>query len=278
MIAKASRLFRELAERFMRVRDPLGTLGAFEYVFVREGYRQVSKYGWTARGKLLSLHARDCPYPVRARYGSSDLDSFHQIFIQREYACLDTRATPRLIVDCGANVGYASLYYLNRYPRSQVIAIEPDEENFALCKKNLAPYRNRVVLMRSAVWSHPAGLRVIRGQYRDGREWATQVRECDNGESPDVYAVTVSEVLQDSRYPCIDILKIDIEGAEKVVFSTNVHRWLRKTRNMVVELHDKECETALFRALKGYEYACSRSGEFTVLRNIAPGAEFRDAR
>jgi hypothetical protein len=40
--------------------------------------------------------------------GSSDLHVFRQIFVEREYGCLDDLADVRLIIDCGANAGYSS--------------------------------------------------------------------------------------------------------------------------------------------------------------------------
>jgi hypothetical protein len=42
------------------------------------------------------------------RAGASDLDSFRQIFIDREYPCVDDVVDAEFIIDCGANVGYSS--------------------------------------------------------------------------------------------------------------------------------------------------------------------------
>lgn len=59
---------------------------------------------------------------------------------------------------------------------------------------------------------------------------------------------------------------MDIERAESVVFSGNTEKWLNKVKNIVIELHDKECEEIFFKALSNYEYKYSKSGELTVCK------------
>ena len=67
------------------------------------------------KGQLVGLRAPRVGM-VYCRAHTSDLGVFRQIFIDREYRCLDDVQEPRLIVDCGANVGYASAYFLARHP------------------------------------------------------------------------------------------------------------------------------------------------------------------
>ena len=53
-------------------------------------------------------------------------------------------------------------------------------------------------------------------------------------------AYTVDEILDESGFDRIDILKIDIEGAEKEVFEGDVGRWISRVNLLVLELHDRE--------------------------------------
>lgn len=76
-------------------------------------------------------------FPLRCRAGTSDQGVFNQIFVQRACQCLDDVASADLIVDCGANVGYSSAYFLSRFPGATVIAVEPDAQNFAALEWNL---------------------------------------------------------------------------------------------------------------------------------------------
>jgi FkbM family methyltransferase len=232
----------------------------------------LSKLGFNPKNKYISLYIKGYENPIWARYQSSDIDVLYQIFGEEEYSCLDNLDQPKLILDCGANVGYSSIYLLNKYPTAHVIAVEPDDENFIVCQKNLLPYSERVSLVRSAIWSHEVGLVVSKGVdvYGDGCEWATQVKECQGDQKPDLLATDILSLLKKSEFTSIDLLKVDIEGAEVVIFSQNYETWLNRVKNIVIELHSEECKKSFFNALSPYKYDLSRSGELTVCKGILP--------
>ncbi len=223
--------------------------------------------GISPEGKTHYLYARGVEYPLNCRYNSSDRQVFRTVFEQCEYDCLDDVKDVRLVVDCGANVGYSSIYFLARFPQAKVICLEPDSKNFAILERNLKPYGDRVKLLQTGVWSHTTGLTVCRGEFRDGLEWATQVRESRDGETPDVQATDLGTVLRESGFEKIDILKIDIERSETEVFARNYAEWLGKTRNMVIELHDEECERVFYNAIAPYPFALSQSVEVVVCKS-----------
>ena len=209
-------------------------------------------------------------YPLCCRYDTSDYSVFKQIFIDGGYDCLRDVKSPRLIVDCGANVGYSAAYFFSCFSDAHVVAIEPDFENFKICKRNLKFYKKRISLYHSAVWSSSRSLKVIRGKFRDGADWSVQVRTCSNAETTNVHGINLADLLKKSGFEYIDILKIDIEGAEKEIFTHNYKSWLPWVRNIAIELHDKECEDAFLKAMSLYNYKLSHSGELTVCRNIVP--------
>jgi FkbM family methyltransferase len=219
--------------------------------------------GWTYQ-----LRSRFSPGPVFVRAGSSDRRAFRQVLLNLEYDCFHNLRGPRLIVDCGANVGYASLFFLGRYPSAHVIAIEPEPDNFALLRRNTAPYGERVTAIQSGVWSHATGLTIRRGEFGDGREWATQVSETPPGQTPDIRAVDLAGVLLASGFPRIDILKVDIERAEMELFARGTEHWLSRVDNLVIELHGPDCEKVLFDAARVRDYKLSRRGELTILEDL----------
>jgi FkbM family methyltransferase len=217
---------------------------------------------------LISNHSQ---FPLICRPNTSDIYVFEQIFVEREYACLDNLANVDLIIDCGANVGYSSAYFLTRFPEAKVICIEPDSANFRLLEQNLAPYKDRVKSIRAGIWSHPTGLKIFETPYRDGAEWTVQVRECNVGEVPEMAAIDIGTLLQESGADKISVLKIDVEGAEAVIFATNYESWLTRVDNMVIELHDdsyfgRASDIVLDTVNSCKFFDISSSGELTVFK------------
>lgn len=236
-------------------------------VFTCYGY--LKQMGFNVSDKYFSIHPGDVKYSFRARFDSSDIAVFNQIFLEKEYGCLKDIEHPKLIIDCGANVGYSSIWFLNQYPQAHLVAIEPDAENFKLCRQNLLPYGKRISLYQTAVWPDEKDLVIVKWQQgMPGMEWATQVRECRAEEKPDSRGMNIASILRKSSFEAIDILKLDVEKAESMIFSKNYSEWLPKVKNIVIELHDKECEDIFFQALSPYHYDLSRSGELTVCKNM----------
>lgn len=174
------------------------------------------------------------------------------------------------MLDLGANVGFSSAYFLSVFPSTRVVAVEPDERNAAMCEANLAPYGNRAVVLHGAVWSRCARLQLSKGTFGDGREWATQVREPSEGASisADVQAWDLNSLIDMAGAGAVDLLKVDIEGAELFVFQGSARAWLPKIRNICIEIHGDDCKNAFFDSLRDFEYDLQTSGELTICRNI----------
>lgn len=186
---------------------------------------------------IVWLRSRYAKFPLACRPGTSDFRVFEQIFIDREYSCLDGLRDLRCIIDCGANVGYSTAYFLTRFPGAKVTSVEPDDSNFEQLKLNAAPYGDRVKLIKSGLWSHAAQLRMVESPYRDGGAWTRQVTECAPGETG-FRAIDLNELVARYHPARIGLLKIDIEGAEAVVFASNYKTWLSQVDTLVIELHD----------------------------------------
>jgi len=248
----------------------LGVKSALTFIFAERLCSLLKYLGLLGSSFEYGLTSRLAVSPLWVRFASSDRYSFSQIFIDEEYGCVPSGLDPVLIVDCGANVGYASAYFASRFPSSSIIAIEPDQRNYAVLQRNVASYGTRVTTRRGAVWAHPCGLKVVRGMYRDGLDWSTQVRECEPGETPDVAGFDIETLLSETRAEQIDILKVDIERAERVVFGQASRSWLPKVKLIVIELHDDECRDAFLAALRdtGLRYSLSRSGEMTIAERV----------
>lgn len=215
------------------------------------------------------------PYTLRSKYSrfkllcrpnTSDIDVFYQVFLERQYKCLDSVEEPELVLDCGANVGYSAAYFLTRFPRAKLIAVEPDPANCAILEANLAPFRGNCRVVRSAIWSEETGLVLDEKPFRDGRDWARVMRPARPGELPLVHATTIGALLKESGANRISILKIDIEKSELALFSTGYKDWLDRVDNLSIELHDDECASIFYDAIFDQGFSVSRCNELTVCR------------
>ncbi len=210
-------------------------------------------------------------HPFFCRFGTSDEWLLEHIFFDEEYGHLGPVEQPKLILDCGANVGYSALYFLNQYPDAQVVAVEPDPENLAMCQKNLAPYGDRVRIVPSAIWSHETGL-VLEKPDEPRGEWGISVRPALASEQPDLEATDITSLFRDSGCDRIDILKIDIETAEAVVFAEHYRPWLDYVRYLAIEIHQVPgdvCATAVDNALSQYDCETWEAGELTFVKFLA---------
>jgi FkbM family methyltransferase len=209
------------------------------------------------------LRSRHAAVPLKCRAGSSDLDVFRQIYVHREYRCLDHIEPPSLIIDCGANVGFSAVYFLTRYPKAKLLAIEPDAGNHACLVENLKPFADRSESLLAAVWPSSKE-ELVFTHFRDGREWSRSVREAEHGETGTVPAIDIPGIMARAGVDRIPLLKIDIEGAEGPLFAENSGAWLGKVDNLVVELHGEECSRIFHEAIAPYGFKVSECEELTV--------------
>jgi len=183
--------------------------------------------------------------PLIVRTGSSDLAIFDEVVILRGYGFALDKA-PTVILDIGANIGLATLWFKQRYPAARVIAVEPDAENFELLKRNTAGLKD-VELVQAALAPEDG----IIGFERAGlNPSGYHIRDLKSGEKG-VPAISMGSLLQRFGLEDVDLLKLDIEGAEKELFETTDIAWMDRVKTMAVELHDRirpGCGHAFFAA------------------------------
>lgn len=252
--------FKTITKRINSLRTHFENLGASGTIVYNIQHLRDSLFHIRHPFKLISRFSQ---YPLICRPNSSDISVFYQIFVLREYACLDEIRNPDLIIDCGANVGYSSAYFLSKYPFAKLIAIEPDPDNFIVLKKNLSQYGKRVKLLNSAIWSQSIELSYDKSTLGARQEWARQLHETKSDELNDIKAIDIGSVLLESGHDSISILKIDIEGAEKAVFSLNYETWLPYVENLVIELHGSTAKKIFSKVITDTNFNCTQSGELT---------------
>ena len=184
------------------------------------------------------------------------------IFQQEEYQLPTIKDfQPKLILDCGGNIGCAAVYFANKYPTAQIYSVEPEDYNFRLLRLNTALYGN-IHPLKSALWDKETFIRVETEGHGVG-DFMTFETTADD---PTAFrTTTVAKLLAESGFDEIDLLKIDIEGAEKEVFGApDVDEWLPKVKVLTIELHDRMklgCSYELFKAVSKYKWFFAFRGE-----------------
>jgi len=192
------------------------------------------------------------------RVNTSDVILFSDIMVHEQYRA-PALADPKIIVDGGANVGLASAYFLAKYPGAKIIAIEPDSTNVALCRRNLEPFAQRAVVLQAALWGAAEALEMSE---ENTGTWAARVdRRAERRGGHTIRGVTVPTLMAEQAIDVIDLLKIDIEGAETEVFSSADMTWLERVKCIQIELESEESRAVFFAALSRYPFRFSQHRE-----------------
>jgi hypothetical protein len=107
---------------------------------------------------ILDFRWPGVPWPLYMRCGSSDLDNFVQLFVNREYG-FPLPFVPDRILDLGAYCGYAAVFLAHRFPNAEIVCIEPSMANFQMLTLNTAAY-TRIRRLNVVVWARTAEVSV----------------------------------------------------------------------------------------------------------------------
>lgn len=200
---------------------------------------------YAARSKVTSstvhfkLTREDCLHPLYLRIPSSDVPTYDQVFINEEYA-FSVGTQPKVIVDAGANIGLASIFFANKYPEAKIIAIEPERSNFEFLRENVKPYP-QIIPLQAALWNKTEEINLIDpglGKWGFMTEGNLSSEGLHGSTCHTVKAVTMDDIMKDYGLEKVDILKIDIEGAEKEVFA-DTSSWIGRVDAIIIELHER---------------------------------------
>ncbi len=179
----------------------------------------------------------------KIRPSETDMNVLRQVFVAREYdfdrvpqgrlirvayeKALRSGELP-LIIDAGANVGFAARFFSAAYPEAHIISIEPDPDNAALCRENTKGFPN-IEVIEAAIGSKAGHVTMTK---HAGEAWGARTHHAESG----IKVVMINDLIARSNARPI-IVKIDIEGFELELFSENTE-WIDKTCAVVVEPHD----------------------------------------
>jgi len=193
----------------------------------------------------------------------SDLLTFcpqwEDIFVERSLAFEAAVPNPR-VLDCGANIGLSALFYKREYPRARITAYEADPEIALQLARNLrANGGDDVEVVAAAVWIEN-GVVSFASQDADA---GTLDRFSQHADRPPIQVASCRLADVVAREP-IDLLKLDIEGAELDVLR-DIGAHLRNVRALQVEVHEfrPDCrrlpELLTLLATAGFRYSIARA-------------------
>jgi FkbM family methyltransferase len=233
------------------------------------GVGAVGSFRLCRRPRELAIVPPKSKSPVYLRIDTSDFCAYRDVLIFRtkSYDPCRPSFSPKTIVDVGAHIGMASILFALKYPTAKIIAIEPEPSNFAALLRNVASYPT-IVPIQAALWresgevclgasnAHP------KGAFHVIAKGSTQVR-----------ATTMDAIMDETGICSIDLLKVDIEGAEAEVFESCP--WIEKVRVIAIELHDRlnaGCSSVVQSAAK--DFRRRQQGEITFFERQADASEW----
>ncbi len=153
---------------------------------------------------------------VRPR--THDLYIIHTIFKQKDYLPTITQLkNVKNILDLGANIGTFSLWANDQYQPKKIIAVEPEQENFSILKQNIRLNDAKKVIkpLNTAIYKEKTAIGMKKWSYNKGMH-SLDEESTEN----QVETITFKKLINSEfKNEMIDFLKIDIEGAEKYIFT-----------------------------------------------------------
>jgi FkbM family methyltransferase len=197
------------------------------------GVVAVASFRLCRRPRELAIAPFRSNHKVHLRIDTSDFCAYRDVLIFRTKSYDPSIAgfSPSTIVDAGAHIGMASILFALKYPAARIIAVEPEASNFAALVRNTAPYK-AITPIHAALWRENG--EVTLGPSNVHPKGAFQIVE--NGKQR-VRAITMDTLLSESGISSIDLLKVDIEGAELEVFKCC--HWIENVSVIAIELHDR---------------------------------------
>ena len=164
--------------------------------------------------------------------GSYDTSGWQQeSWLKRRYDAILAAGRTPVIIDAGANIGLASVWFNERFPRAKIYAVEPNAENLSMLARNASG--RSITPLAGAVWDKAARLRIANP---DAPSDSFRVIESERGDG-DLRAYGISEICAMEPQGDLFIVKIDIEGGERKLFSSNTV-WVKDAALIVMEPHD----------------------------------------
>lgn len=167
----------------------------------------------------------------------SDAFVLSEVF-QHRYYDIPLRSPPSTILDLGANVGFTTIFFARTYPKAAIACVEPMDSNLRLLRENLSGNAVNARVIAGAVSVASGTIRMQRAAKDYGHKVAgIGFGRALDGDTIVVAGLPLDEILRSLGWDRVDLLKIDIEGYEGVLFHDEC-AWLARVGTIFIECHE----------------------------------------
>jgi FkbM family methyltransferase len=255
MFGAVSRFVRRTARSFGRDRIYRTRFDALKSLVLRIS-AEVPRWPLIpVRRRPWRLGLRDHAAPVYVRPSTSDYYVLRDLFEDEEYGPVAQFKLPGnpTILDLGGNIGLSVRYFLTRYPDARIGVVEPDQPNLDLLQANCreAIESGQVIPIRGFAAADDGQAEIDRSDLA----WGYKKRDTAAGDASSelVPCLGIPGILRTARFDRIDLLKVDIEGAEKELFE-NCRHWIGRVDHIAVETHPPYSVDDLYAALRANDW------------------------
>lgn len=232
-------------------------------------------FAWTIARRLnckLTIKVYDKTEGVYyLRVYTYDMMLFHDIMLNddNEYDINYTDllgATPKWVMDAGANIGLFTRYINRIYENVHFTIIEPEEDNYNVLEKNMSSVHFANII-KGALWKNSDILYIEGSDCGSVGYRVDEIKDTSDVLGEGIQGYSMLEIMKKYNVDEWDIVKIDIEGSEREVFAAEDTSWLNKTRMVIIELHDhlrEGCSEAVMKVMRCYGFKYFVKGENVV--------------
>jgi len=157
---------------------------------------------------------------------------YDDVFIKKFYY-FETDSPQPFILDCGSNTGNATIFFKLLYPNAHILSFEPTSLNFRLLEKNIKNNNiKNVSLFQKALFNKKGKIKLYNVQSSLGS------RIFDKNHPAQDYEIVDSVLLSEYINKPVDLIKMDIEGAETAVITDlDENKKLDFVQKIILEYH-----------------------------------------